>query len=230
MKKKSVKREGLNTYDTFKFDHERIIRQGFPEVILGEGKRKEDILRIVKEALKGEGNILITKTSKEVYLTIKENNAIWHPVAGCITIRRKEPDKLAGPVFIATGGTGDIPIAEEAATTLEIMDIGVLKAYDVGVAGIHRLFKEKERLEKAMCVIVVAGMDGALASVVGGLVSVPVIAVPTSIGYGANFSGLAPLLTMLNSCAPGIGVVNIDNGFGAAYLAFRIIKGLGVRG
>lgn len=216
-----------HNFEHFNFDHKRIKRLGFPEVILGEGKTKEDIVEIVKAALVREGNILITRTNIEVYTLIKEidNNAIWHPLAKCITMRRKVSDRLLGPVLIATGGTGDISVAEEAATTLEIMDIEVLKAYDVGVAGIHRLFKEKEKLEKASCIIVVAGMDGALASVVGGLVGVPVIAVPTSIGYGANFSGLAPLLTMLNSCAPGIGVVNIDNGFGAAYLAFRIIKG-----
>ncbi|MEW6103239.1 MAG: nickel pincer cofactor biosynthesis protein LarB [bacterium] len=212
----------------FKFDHNRLIRQGFAEVILGSEKKKEDILNIVKEALKGKGNILITRTNFDVYSKVKaiENNAMWHENANCITIRRKKADKLFGPVLILTGGTSDIPIAEEAATTLQIMDIEVIKAYDVGVAGIHRLFNEKENLEKAICIIVVAGMDGALASVVGGLVPCPVIAVPTSIGYGACFSGIAPLLTMLNSCAPGIGVVNIDNGFGAAYLAFRIVKAI----
>jgi len=212
----------------FKFDHNRVIRHGFPEVILGEGKKKEDIIKIFREALKGRGNILITRANEDVYLGIKEieDNAKWHEIARCITIRREKPKKLSGPVFIATGGTGDVPVAEEASVTLEIMDIDVLKAYDIGVAGIHRLFNEKEKLERAICIIVVAGMDGALASVIGGLVSCPVIAVPTSIGYGANFSGLAPLLTMLNSCAPGIAVVNIDNGFGAAYLAFRIVKGM----
>ncbi|MEW6482580.1 MAG: nickel pincer cofactor biosynthesis protein LarB [bacterium] len=216
----------MDNKEHFKFDRDRLIRQGFPEVILGLGKKKEDILNIVKEALKSPGNILITRTNCDVYLGIKEieNNAIWHENAKCITIRRKKADKLAGPVLVLTGGTSDIPVAEEAATTLEIMDIEVFKSYDVGVAGIHRLFKEKEKLEKAICIIVVAGMDGALASVVGGLVSCPVIAVPTSIGYGVSFSGIAPLLAMLNSCAPGIGVVNIDNGFGAAYLTFRIIK------
>lgn len=215
----------------FNFDYDRVRRLGFVEVILGEGKTKEDIVEIVKAALEQEGNILITRTNIEAYGLIKEidNRAIWHPLAKCITIRRRGADRLLGPVLIATGGTLDIPVAEESATTLEIMDIEVLKAYDVGVAGIHRLFKQKEKLERASCIIVVAGMDGALPSVVGGLVGVPVIAVPTSIGYGANFSGLAPLLTMLNSCAPGIGVVNIDNGFGAAYLAFRIIKGCSLK-
>lgn len=210
----------------FNFDEERFIRHGFPEVILGEGKEKEDIVGIVKDALKGEGNILITRTREDIYPLIKEmdNNAMWYPAARCITIRKKEPNKLLPPVLITTGGTGDIKVAEEANVALEIMDIEVLKAYDVGVAGIHRLFKEKEKLEKASCIIVVAGMDGALASVIGGLVSVPVIGVPTSIGYGANFFGLSALLSMLNSCAPGIAVVNIDNGFGAAFLAFRIVK------
>lgn len=221
-----MKDKRLNISKHFNFDFNRVIRHGFPEVILGQGKTKENIVEIVKSALKGEGNILITRTDEDVYPLIKDidNNAIWHPLAKCITIRRKEADKLLGPVLIATGGTGDLPVAEEAGATLEIMDIEVLKAYDVGVAGIHRLFKEREKLEKASCIIVVAGMDGALASVIGGLVSVPVIAVPTSIGYGANFFGLSALLSMLNSCAPGIAVVNIDNGFGAAYLAFRIVK------
>lgn len=208
-------------------DHHRILRRGFPEVIFGQGKRKEDVVKIVKSMLKQQSNILITKASEELYDAVHkiDAQAQYNKLASTITIiKSKATSHLLSPVVIITAGTSDIPIAEEAVVTVEIMDIKVEKLYDVGVAGIHRLLGQKEKFTNASVIIVVAGMEGALASVVGGLVNVPVIAVPTSIGYGASFKGLSALLTMLNSCAPGTVVVNIDNGFGAGYFAGMIAK------
>jgi len=210
-------------------DHHRTLRTGFPEVIFGQGKRKEDVVKIIKSMLKqGTNNILITKASHELYDTVCKisSQAKYNELAATITIQKSAtPEEMIDKtVLIITAGTSDIPIAEEAAVTLELMRIKVEKLFDVGVAGIHRLLNQKEKITNASVIIVVAGMEGALASVVGGLVDVPIIAVPTSVGYGANFKGLSALLTMLNSCSPGVAVVNIDNGFGAGYFAGMIAK------
>jgi hypothetical protein len=208
-----------------RLDHHRRLRTGFFEVIFGQGKSIEAIREIVQSIVEREEDLLITKTTEDVYSVIKTiNEGIkWHQGANAITLKQKIV-KSKGNVLILTGGTGDLPIAEETRVTLEMMDIDTTNAYDVGVAGIHRLFDQKESMERADCIVVVAGMDGALASVVAGLVAVPVVAVPTSIGYGASFGGLAALLSMLNACAPGVACVNIDNGFGAGYLAGLIVK------
>lgn len=209
-------------------DHHRVLRTGFPEVIFGQGKRKEEVVKIVKAMLKQESNILITKASKGLYEAVHKisSQAKYNELAATISIQKLDIPKemIDKTVLIITAGTSDIPIAEESVVTLELMGVGVEKLYDVGVAGIHRLLSQKEKITQATVIIVVAGMEGALASVVSGLVDVPIIAVPTSVGYGASFKGLAALLTMLNSCAPGIVVVNINNGFGAGYFAGMIAK------
>lgn len=204
-----------------KIDHHRGLRNGYPEVIFCEGKTIEHIVGIVERMLVKECNILASRATKEVYDAICEitDEAEYYEICKMIVIKRKPLETTSGKILIATGGTSDIAVAEEAAITAEVLGNTVVRLYDVGVAGIHRLLANREILQDASIVIAVAGMEGALASVVGGLVDVPVIAVPTSIGYGANFGGLAALLAMLNSCASGIGVVNIDNGFGAGYLA-----------
>jgi len=207
-------------------DHHRQIRTGFPEVIYCEGKSVEHIVGIVKAMLDKDVNILATRVSDEAYEATKvlHDDIIYNPQAR-ILIFKKQPFKVSKhKVLIATGGTSDIAVAEEAALTAEVLGTQVIRLYDVGVAGIHRLLSRRELLDQASVIIGVAGMEGALPSVIGGLVEVPVIAVPTSVGYGAHFDGLASLLAMLNSCASGIGVVNIDNGFGAGYLASSIIK------
>ncbi|MEW6096205.1 MAG: nickel pincer cofactor biosynthesis protein LarB [bacterium] len=209
-------------------DHHRALRTGFPEVIFGQGKKKEDVVKIVKSMLKQKSDILITKASKELYDTIHkvDASAKYNKLASTITIQMADTKSQMSDkkVLIITAGTSDIPVAEESAVTAELMGIKVEKLYDVGVAGIHRLLGQKEKITHASVIIVVAGMEGALASIVGGLVDVPIIAVPTSVGYGASFKGLSALLTMLNSCAPGVAVVNIDNGFGAGYFAAMIAK------
>ncbi len=207
-------------------DHHRQIRTGYPEVIYCEGKAVEHIVGIVQAMLKKETNILATRASKVVYDAVKDlhDDIIYNEQAGIIIFRLHEFAVSKHKVLVATGGTSDIAVAEEAALTAEVLGVQVERLYDVGVAGIHRLLSRRDVLEEASVIIAVAGMEGALASVVGGLVEVPVIAVPTSVGYGAHFNGLATLLAMLNSCASGIGVVNIDNGFGAGYLASSIIK------
>jgi NCAIR mutase (PurE)-related protein len=208
-------------------DHHRTLRQGFPEVVLGSGKTPEQITGIVHELLHNQetSNILITRCQKaDVYGRIKSlaPAAEFHESASAITIVRDTTIYGAGTVLVVTGGTSDIPVAEEAVVTARVMGNEVEAIYDVGVAGIHRLVQEIGRLSRARVIIVAAGMEGALASVVGGMVSAPVIAVPTSVGYGASFKGLAALLTMLNSCASNVAVVNIDNGFGAGYVASLI--------
>lgn len=203
-------------------DCSRFARCGFPEVIYCEGKTVTQIRRIAKEMLANEGLLLLTRISESVYRNIKKTFPYlrYNKLGRVAYYSKKKPQvKRKKTILVITGGTSDIPVAEEARVTLEVMGNKVSLLYDVGVAGIHRLFNMMEHLNDANVIIVVAGMEGALASVVGGLVSKPVIAVPTSCGYGANFKGLAPLLTMLNSCTPGIAVVNIDNGFGAAYIA-----------
>ncbi len=210
-----------------KIDHHRSIRNGYPEVIYCPGKSLEQIKGIVEHMLlHKDKNIIASRASKEVYEAISEitEDAQYYEIARTVVIRRVETAKTQKTILIVTGGTADIAVAEEAAVIAEVLGNKVERLYDVGVAGIHRLFSNTDVIFKANVLIVVAGMEGALASVVGGLVDKPVIAVPTSVGYGANFGGLSALLSMLNSCASGVGVVNIDNGFGAAYLASMINK------
>lgn len=210
-----------------KIDNHRALRNGYPEVIFCQGKAMEHIKGIISRMLEmGENNILATRASKEVYEGIKSitDNAVYYDLARIIVIRRKEIPKTKKRILVVTGGTADIPVAEEAAVTAEVLGNSVERLYDVGVAGIHRLFAKLDLIYSANVIICVAGMEGALASVVGGLVDVPVIAVPTSVGYGASFNGVAALLSMLNSCASGTSVVNIDNGFGAGYMASMINK------
>ncbi|PUU93755.1 MULTISPECIES: nickel pincer cofactor biosynthesis protein LarB [Halanaerobium] len=207
-----------------KVDNHRSLRNGFPEVIYCEGKSLDEIEGIVKEMLKHENNILASRASQEIYQRIKEiaPEAVYHERPRMIFIEKQKLEKTKSKILVVSGGTSDIPVAEEAVITAEALGNSVERLYDVGVAGIHRLLGNLDILNDAEVIITVAGMEGALASVVGGLVDKPVIAVPTSVGYGANFGGVSALLTMLNSCASGIGVVNIDNGFGAAYLASTI--------
>lgn len=208
-----------------KIDHHRGLRRGFPEVIFGQNKTKEQIVKIVKEMVK-YNNVLVTKTNKSVFNEIKKvyEESKYNELAKTIAIKRNKGRLKKGRVLILTAGTSDIPIAEEAAVTAELFGNKIEKLYDVGVAGIHRLFANLNKISEGSVIIVVAGMEGALASVVSGLTDKVVIAVPTSCGYGASFKGIAPLLTMLNSCSPGVAVVNIDNGFGAGYLASLINK------
>lgn len=207
-----------------RIDHARATRQGFPEVIFGEGKTNEQILGIFEKLLARSPNVLITHTNAEIYGQIRNifTDAEWHEQARLIRVFRQKEDLGVGDISVVTAGTSDIPIAEEAALTAETMGNNVRRIWDAGVAGIHRLLSEREILQNSRVVIVVAGMEGALPSVVGGLVKVPVIAVPTSIGYGASFNGIAALLGMLNSCSSNVTVVNIDNGFGAGFVASLI--------
>jgi len=207
-----------------RIDHHRALRQGFPEVIFGRGKTVQQIRGIVKRMLAHEHNVLVTRTNAEVFRAIKklERRAEFYGDSGTILIHRDKTQHGKGKILIACAGTADIPVAEEALVTAEAMGNQVDNLYDVGVAGIHRILSERTRLAEARVIIVVAGMEGALPSVVGGLVAVPVIAVPTSIGYGASLNGIAALLGMLNSCASNVTVVNIDNGFGAGYVASLI--------
>lgn len=207
-------------------DHHRAIRKGFPEVIFGMGKTPAQVASIGEALLKQSDRLLVTRASEDAFHAVREiaSDAHYDDVAKTIVVDRREASSIkATPgVLIVCAGTADLPVAYEAAVTAELMDSQVERVFDVGVAGIHRLLAQMPILQKARVVVAVAGMDGALPSVVGGLVQVPVIAVPTSIGYGASFDGLAALLAMLNSCATGVGVVNIDNGFGAGYLAAMI--------
>jgi pyridinium-3,5-biscarboxylic acid mononucleotide synthase len=205
-------------------DHHRALRQGFPEVIFGQGKTVEQITQIAERILAYHSNLLVSRTTEEVFLAIAKLDAAaeFHREARMVSVRRDRTERGAGMIAVISAGTSDIPVAEEAAVTATAMGNRVARIFDVGVAGIHRLFGARAEFESARVVIVVAGMEGALPSVVGGLVSVPVIAVPTSIGYGAAFAGLAALLGMLNSCASNVAVVNIDNGFGAGYVASLI--------
>ena len=204
-------------------DHHRSLRQGFPEVILCEGKTPAQITGIARKLLKAGGPFLATRVSPVNARSLKRltRKAVYHEMARMVSISDSRRPRQ-GLILIVTAGTSDIPVAEEARVTAEVMGSRVQTLYDVGVAGLHRLLDRQESLHQARVVVVVAGMDGVLPSVVGGLVDRPIVAVPTSQGYGANFGGLAPLLTMLNACSSGIGVVNIDNGFGAGCLAHRI--------
>lgn len=207
-----------------KVDHHRNLRNGYPEVIYSQGKTLEQVTRIVETMLKKNNNIMATRASREVYEAIAAitPDAEYHELARIVVVRRRELPVTEKIIAVVAAGTSDLPVAEEAAITAEVMGNKIQRIYDVGVAGIHRLFAFRENLMSANVIVVAAGMEGALASVVGGLVDKPVIAVPTSVGYGASFGGLAALLAMLNSCASGVSVVNIDNGFGAGYLAAMI--------
>ena len=204
-----------------RIDHHRSLRQGFPEVIFARGKAPEHVEGIVRRMLRNRHNILITRGNAELYERIKglDRSMEFHPLSGSIAVRRDRKIRGKGKILVVSAGTSDIPVAEEAQVTSEVMGNRVEVIYDVGVANIHRILGESKQLRSARIIIVVAGMEGALPSVVAGMVSVPVIAVPTSIGYGASFGGIAALLGMLNSCASNVATVNIDNGFGAGYLA-----------
>jgi hypothetical protein len=206
-----------------KVDHHRALRDWMPEVILGLGKTPPQIVSIAQTLLERSDRLLVTRLEPEAARALVEAipDAKHHEIARCVTVERTPVPKLEG-VAVVCAGTADLPVAEEAAITAEIAGNAVNRMYDVGVAGLHRLLDQLPALREARALVVVAGMEGALPSVVAGLVSSPVIAVPTSIGYGASFRGLAPLLSMLNSCAAGVGVVNIDNGFGGGYLAASI--------
>lgn len=205
-------------------DHHRAIRCGFPEVIFSQGKTSAQVAAIFDRLVAGGGNVLATRARRKDYERVVRHHetAEYHKAARCITLRQKEPQWSNGTIAIVSAGTSDQRIAEEARVTAEIMDQRTASIYDVGVAGLHRLLAQVPALQTAHVIIVVAGMEGALPSVVCGLVSVPVIAVPTSVGYGASLGGMTPLLAMLNSCAAGVAVVNIDNGFGAGFLAAQI--------
>jgi len=211
-----------------KVDHHREIRTGYPEVIFCPGKTNEQIRGIVERLLAKGTNIMASRAEKFVYEAIQDlhPNMEYYPEARTIFIQQKEIAKSKSRILVVTGGTSDIPVAEEAVVTAEKLGCTVERLYDVGVAGIHRLLANLHRLDSVQVIIAVAGMEGALPSVLGGLTDKPVIAVPTSIGYGANFGGLAALLAMLNSCSSGVSVVNIDNGFGAGFMASTIIRQL----
>lgn len=207
-----------------KIDTHRSMRRGFPEVIFCEGKTIEQIREIVRSMIKHNSVILGMRAKEEVFQAVREitDNVAYNKDARAIIVGTKPKIRYKGTILVVTAGTADMPVAEEAAITAEVLGNPVERLYDVGVAGIHRLLENKEVLYSANVLVVAAGMEGALPGVVGGLVDKPVIAVPTSVGYGANFKGLSALLTMLNTCVPGIAVVNIDNGFGAGYLASLI--------
>jgi pyridinium-3,5-biscarboxylic acid mononucleotide synthase len=211
-----------------KVDHHRALRQGFAEVIFGNGKSPQQVVEIVRSMLShrdSKHNILVTRADEKIFAAVKKlktgksSPVKFHPLSRAITIERNTETLGKGTIFVVSAGTSDIPVAEEALLTARLMGNRVEHLYDVGVAGIHRLLEHREALTKARVVICIAGMEGALPSVVGGLVAAPVIAVPTSVGYGASFGGVAALLGMLNSCASNVTVVNIDNGFGAACVA-----------
>jgi len=205
-------------------DHHRALRQGFPEVVLGIGKSPAQIAAISKAIVSRGSTLLVTRTSEQAFDAVRTvvPGATFDAEARIISLRQGDVAEGKGTILIVAAGTSDVPVAEEAVRTAELMGNTVERLYDVGVAGLHRLLGERSRLDSARVIIVIAGMEGALPSVVAGLVSVPVIAVPTSIGYGASFGGIAALLGMLNSCASGVSVVNIDNGFGAANIASLI--------
>ncbi|MDD5132239.1 MAG: nickel pincer cofactor biosynthesis protein LarB [bacterium] len=208
-----------------KVDHHRVLRQGFPEVIYCPGKTIPQIIKIMEQMREHKENILATRADKTVFKAVRKKfkEASYHELARCIIIRQTKPARKKG-ILIITAGTADLPVAEEAAITCELLGQKPDKLYDAGVAGVHRLLNEPDKISQARVIIVVAGMEGALPSVVGGLVDKPVIAVPTSVGYGAAFGGVAALLAMLNSCAPNVTVVNIDDGFGAGVVASLINK------
>ncbi|MDI6743888.1 MAG: nickel pincer cofactor biosynthesis protein LarB [Thermodesulfovibrionales bacterium] len=203
-----------------KVDHHRHLRQGVPEVIFASGKTEEQVISIAKAMYKKSKRFLITKAAKDIYNALKIKGAVFHPASGIISIG--EEKKKTGNILVLTAGTSDIPVAEEAAVTASFLGSRVNALYDVGVAGLHRLMDNKEYIKNARVIIVIAGMEGALPSVIGGLTDKPIIAVPTSTGYGTSLGGLTALFAMLNSCVPGIAVMNVENGFGAGCLAHKI--------
>ncbi len=210
-----------------KVDHHRALRRGFPETVYGEGKTAEQIEAIVGRIAARGQRALVTRTTAEIAqrLAASRPDVRFHEAARCLTVDAGQRPELPGSIAIVAAGTSDLPVAEEAAVVAEFHGARIERIYDVGVAGLHRLLDRTDSIRRADVVIVVAGMEGALPSVVAGLVDAPVVAVPTSVGYGASFHGLAALLAMLSSCASGVGVVNIDNGFGAAHLACLILRG-----
>ncbi len=212
--------------DFARLDHHRALRQGAPEVVFGQGKTPAQVVAIVQRMVAHSGSALVTRADAEMAAQVlaAQPGAAYHAAPRLITVGGfAEPKAEAGFVAVLAAGTSDLPVAEEAAVTLEWLGVSVQRVWDVGAAGLHRLLDQREVLWAAQAIIVVAGMEGALATVVGGLAACPIVAVPTSVGYGASFNGLAPLLTMLNTCTPGVAVVNIDNGFGAAMFAHRIV-------
>lgn len=221
-----MQRRGYCELGFAKLDTDRLKRRGFPEVIYAPGKTNHQLRIISSKIIRTGQLLLITKIKEETYDHLKKSfpKLEYNPQASIAYLKNKNIHKHKGLILIVSAGTSDIPIAQEAAVVCELMGNRVEKVYDAGVAGVHRILKHKSLLAKAKVIIVIAGMEGALASLVSGLVSSPVIAVPTSIGYGANFKGLSALLTMMNSCSPGVAVVNIDNGFGAGYFASLINK------
>lgn len=209
-----------------RIDHHREIRTGYPEIIYCAGKSVQQVREIVRVMAQKENNVIGTRATQEMYEAVKSiiDEAIYYPVARIISVQKKKPITPPTKIAIITAGTSDMPVAEEASVTAELLGNDVVRIYDAGVAGIHRLFDKLPEIRKCRVIVVIAGMEGALASVVGGLVDKPVIAVPTSVGYGANFGGISALLCMLTSCASGVSVVNIDNGFGAGFCASMINK------
>ncbi|MFP4083018.1 MAG: nickel pincer cofactor biosynthesis protein LarB [Candidatus Aminicenantes bacterium] len=207
-----------------KIDHHRELRRGFPEIVFGPGKTEEQLIKIAEEILGKGSNLLITKIENSVFEKIKKKipRIHYNASAKAVYLKQQKPPPGKGKIIIITAGTSDTAVAEEAVVTCDLLGNDVEKIYDVGVAGIHRLFGEYEKIKQARVIITIAGMEGALPSVVAGISAVPIIAVPTSVGYGASLKGVAALLAMLNSCPGGVAVVNIDNGFGAAYLASLI--------
>lgn len=219
---KQIKNNNYEDLGYAKIDHNRKERTGESEVVFCQSKPDEFLTKIYQSIYQADGEVLGTRASKEQYELLKESipTIQYDNISKILKIEKVK--ERVGKIAICTGGTADVPVAEEAAQTAEFFGSKVERIYDVGVAGIHRLLSQKEKLEDANCIIAVAGMEGALASVIGGLAKVPVIAVPTSVGYGANFGGIAALLSMLNSCSNGIATVNIDNGYGAGYIANQI--------
>ena len=210
-----------------KIDHHRALRKGFPEVVYCQNKSAGQVVEIVKKLAQSNSQVLATRATEEMFKEVRKNikNAQYNKISKTIIICKKNQNKIKnGKILVITAGTSDINVAEEAAVVAEAMGSKIERLYDVGVAGLHRLLNNKGKIEDADVLVVVAGMDGVLPSVVSGLFDKPIIAVPTSVGYGASFKGIAPLLTMLNSCSPGVVVVNIDNGFGAGYFASLINK------
>jgi len=223
-----VKRLAILPYEDIgfaKIDHHRALRTGMPEVIYAAGKTDEQVVAIFGRMMAGGANVLATRVAPSAAAAVlaAHPKAVHHPIARTVSLQQQITKSSAGPIAVLCAGTSDLPVAEEAAVTAEVMGLEVVRIHDVGVAGLHRLLAHHAKLLEARVLIVCAGMEGALPSVVAGLVSAPVIAVPTSVGYGAAFDGIAALLGMLNSCSPHIGVVNIDNGFGAACLAHSIL-------
>ena len=209
-----------------KIDHHRALRKGFPEVVFCQNKTTEQVASIVRKLSSVNAVVLATRATEEMFKEVKKHikNAKYNEISKTIIINKNDKKLRKGNILVLSAGTSDINVAEEVAVVAEAMGNNVERLYDVGVAGLHRLLSNKEKLENSKVLVIVAGMDGVLPSVVSGLIGKPIIAVPTSVGYGASFKGIAPLLTMLNSCSPGVVVVNIDNGFGAGYFASLVNK------